>query len=388
MVFDALAAEVEALDVPAGGEALAELLHIQDRFTAHLMAAVGEFGASGEWELDGATSVRAWLRHRGRLSAGDAARLARTSTRLRSAPVTQGMWLSGDLSGGHVQAVVANLTEATAPLFAEHEPELVPVLASVEPVDAPTFMREWRLRADALVGLEDGPDEPVRSLFHSRTLDCRSVLKGGFDPEGAELIDTALRLVMTDDDSTDGDRVRLPAERRADALVDVCRHFLDHQQSRRGGRHRPHINVIVDLDAVGERGQGRLIDGTPLDRVTIQRLLCDCAVHRVVTRGRSQVLDYGRTTRTISPAMWASLVLRDRHCRAPGCDRRPQMCEAHHVTPWQDGGATSQHNLVLLCSRHHHVFHQPGWKLKLTTGARLEVIDPRGRHHTTDPPAR
>jgi predicted restriction endonuclease len=62
------------------------------------------------------------------------------------------------------------------------------------------------------------------------------------------------------------------------------------------------------------------------------------------------------------------------------------MCEAHHVVPWQDGGPTDQHNLVLLCSRHHHVFHQPGWKVVLGADARMEVVDPTGRHCTTDPP--
>jgi len=395
MVVEALEEQIRRLDVPSGGDAIAGLLRLQDAVAAKLTAAVGEFAASEAWAVEGATSVKAWLRHEGRMSSGDAHRLARAAARLCTCPATQEAWLAGTLSGGHVQAVVANVSEATAPLFAEHEPEMVPVLAALDPVDAPAVMREWCLRAEAVIDdAGDGPDQPERSLFHSRLMDCRSVLRGTFDPEAAEVVDTALRLAMTDDAvaeaeaEADGGRVRLPAERRADALVDVCRHFLDHQRGHRGGRHRPHLNVVVDLDAVENRGQGRLIDGTPLDPVTIQRLLCDAAVHRVVTDGRSMVLDYGRATRTISPAMWATLVLRDRHCRAAGCDRRPDMCEAHHVVPWQDGGPTDQHNLVLLCTRHHHLLHKPGWQAKLLPDATVEITTPDGRVLATKPPGR
>jgi hypothetical protein len=86
---------------------------------------------------------------------------------------------------------------------------------------------------------------------------------------------------------------------RADALVDVCRRFLDHQQQRRGGRHRPHLNVVATLDDLERRGHGRLVDGTILDAATLQRLFCDTGVHRVVTDGRSSILDYGTTTCTV-----------------------------------------------------------------------------------------
>ncbi len=47
---------------------------------------------------------------------------------------------------------------------------------------------------------------------------------------------------------------------------------------------------------------------------------------------------------------------------------------------------TAPENLVLLCSRHHHRFHHPGWHLKLRPDATLEVTDPTGRVRTTDPP--
>jgi hypothetical protein len=195
---------------------------------------------------------------------------------------------------------------------------------------------------------------------------------------------TALRLSETDD--VEGEPARSPSRRRADALVDVCRWFLDHQHHRPGGRHRPHVNVIVDLEVLEARGQGRLADGSLLDATTVQRLACDAGLHRVVTAGRSTILDYGTTTRTVPPPLFAALVVRDGRCRFGACDRPPQWCEAHHVVPVAEAGPTCMDNLVLACSRHHHVWHRPGWHVKLRPDGEVETTTPDGRIYVSRPP--
>jgi HNH endonuclease len=98
------------------------------------------------------------------------------------------------------------------------------------------------------------------------------------------------------------------------------------------------------------------------------------------------ILDYGTATRTIPAPLYNALVIRDRHCRFPGCDRPAAWCEGHHVRPWLSGGPTQLSNLVLVCSRHHHLLHQPGWHAKLLPDATLDVTDPQGRKRTTTPP--
>ena len=108
----------------------------------------------------------------------------------------------------------------------------------------------------------------------STTLDGRTAL----DPDAGQVVTTALRLATTDD--TGAAPARTPGHRRADALVEVCRWFLDHQHTNPRGRHRPHVNLVVDAD---------------------------------------------------------------------------------HVHHWEHGGPTRPDNLVLLCSRHHHRAHLPGW---------------------------
>jgi predicted restriction endonuclease len=81
-----------------------------------------------------------------------------------------------------------------------------------------------------------------------------------------------------------------------------------------------------------------------------------------------------------------ALVIRDEHCRFPGCDRPSVWCEGHHVVWVTEGGPTELANLLLVCSRHHHVLHQPGWHAKLRPDGNLKVTDPNGIVRETSPP--
>ena len=116
--------------------------------------------------------------------------------------------------------------------------------------------------------------------------------------------------------------------------------------------------------------------------------VCDAGIHRVITNGRSSILDYGTTTRTIPANLFNALVIRDRHCRFPGCDRPPEWTEAHHIRWVLDGGPTSLDNLTLQCTRHHHLLHTPGWHAKLLPDATLIVTAPNGRTLESQPPGR
>jgi Domain of unknown function (DUF222) len=383
-ILEPLADAIDRLELPVDGAVLADAFALADRLHAKLVAAVADHDVAEVWRDDGATSMTAWLRHHGRRSGRDAAWCTKTGRRLRDLPVTAAGYRDGLLSGGQLQAIVANLTDHTAGLFADHEAELVPHLAGLSVADAATVMQSWARHADATVD-DQPPTQPQRSLHLSRVLDGRRELTGSFDPEGGAVIATALRLAATGD--VDGEPHRSPTHRRADALVDVCRRFLDHQHHHRGGRHRPHLNVTCSLDDLEtRRGQGRLIDGTILDHTTVQRLLCDAGVHRVIRDGRSSILDYGTTTRTVPANLYNTLVILDRHCRFPGCDRPPEWTEAHHLQWISHGGPTRPDNLVLACSRHHHLLHTPGWHAKLLPDRTLHITTPTGHTLHSHPP--
>jgi HNH endonuclease len=70
--------------------------------------------------------------------------------------------------------------------------------------------------------------------------------------------------------------------------------------------------------------------------------------------------------------------VRDGGCIAAGCDRPAPWTDAHHLTHWLAGGATSLENLVLLCRTHHRAVHEGGWRLHHTSGRR--TLAPSARH--------
>jgi hypothetical protein len=385
-MFETLESAIEALVILADPEAVAAAHDLADRLAAKLNAAVGALEVAGGWDAGGAVSMTSWLRHATRQSNRDAARAAITARRLRQLPVTRAAWVEGRLSGGQVQAVLANLNARTIGVFAAQEAELVSALVPLGVADTATVARAWAARAEALCDEpEPDPDPPRRSLHLAETLAGRGELEASLDPEGSAVVRTALRLAESPDGG--GEPPRPAAQRRADALVDVCRFFLDHQGRRVGRRHRPHLNVVVDVDALAGGGAGQVLDGPVLDGATVGRLACDAGLHRVLTQGRSTILDYGATTRTAPANLWAALVVRDGHCRHPGCDRGPEWCEAHHIPPFPRG-PTSIDSMVLKCSRHHHLAHLKGWSEKLLPDGTLEVTTPRGLVLSSRPPPR
>ncbi len=56
--------------------------------------------------------------------------------------------------------------------------------------------------------------------------------------------------------------------------------------------------------------------------------------------GPTQPLELGRTTRVVTAAQRAALVVRDGGCVVAGCQRPPAWCEAHHLVQWLHGGPT------------------------------------------------
>jgi hypothetical protein len=384
-----LVAAVDSLDLGRTGEDIAAVLAAVDRLQAKLATALGEFDHDGLFELDAATSTTAWLRQHG-MSPGAAASLARTSKLMHRLPATRTAWLDGELSGGQVQAIASNVDPYTIDLFANDEVALVPLLGPLDVTETVDVMQHWKLRADAEV---DRPEPKLRrrAAHLSPLLDGRWRFDADLDSETGEIVRLGLRLA----ESRDGEgESRAPSERRCDAFADVFRFFLDHQQGTSPGtRHRPHLNVVADINDLEEWAEaaGRILNGGYLTPEGLAALLCDAKINRVITDGPSIILDYGTSTYTASAGLFRAVALRDQHCRHPGCDRPVEWCEFHHVIPWEPRspgdarGPTSITNGVLKCSRHHHIGHLPGWSEKLELDGTYHLTAPDGRSWTTRP---
>ena len=185
-------------------------------------------------------------------------------------------------------------------------------------------------------------------------------------------IDALLPPVSNDDDRT-------PTQRRADALEDLSRVYLETTETPEVGGEKPHINIHVDLNAL-EGNAGGLHEtetGSVLTVTTVRQLACDASVSRIIWNPESEIIDVGRKTRTIPAATRRALIARDRHCVMPGCHRNPRWADAHHITHWADGGTTNLNNLVLLCRYHHTLVHQdPTYELVLLEHIQQTTIPP------------
>jgi len=81
-------------------------------------------------------------------------------------------------------------------------------------------------------------------------------------------------------------------------------------------------------------------------------------ISRVLTDSAGQVIGLQALNDEITTAQRRTLAYRDLGCVARGCTRPPAMCDAHHLIHREHGGTTDLDNLVLLCKRHHVMWHQ------------------------------
>jgi hypothetical protein len=232
---------------------------------------------------------------------------------------------------------------------------------------------QWRETADAERATEDEERRFERRRLHlSAALDGMVRVDGELDPSTGQTVITALRAVEDADvrsrAGSGTDDARAPAQRRADALGEICRQWLDLAERPLVSGERPHVVVTMDIASL-ERRAGRLLDLEDVGRIdgeTARQLACDANVSRVITDAASQPLDVGRKAKVVPPALRRAVAVRDGGCAFPGCDRPSSWCDAHHVDHWADGGTTSIDNLVLLCRRHHRLVHHRRFTVQMT----------------------
>lgn len=380
-MVDALGKAIDTITVSHNPDDLAELFGPFDRLRAVLVRAVGEFDAHQSWQLDGATSMASWLRQHTRQTGATASGFVHQARRLRSLPVTEAAALDGTLSADQVKVMLANVSDTTAALYAEMEADMVPLLAALSVPDTTIVAKEWAAHADAVV--DDAAPRETEGAHLSPLADGTWRLDAHLSAEAGAVVKKAIEGALTHD--VDGEPGRTAAQRRADAFVDVCRWFLDHREEPPATRNRPHLDVVQSAAQFLLGGPATISAVTPIAAAIATRIACDAAVHRLLADGPTYIIEYGLATRSVSPALFRLIVVRDRHCRFPGCDRPPDWCEAHHIKPVHAHGPTCQENLALFCVRHHQLLHQPGWRMSMSRDGVITITTPAGRRLISTP---
>jgi hypothetical protein len=355
-------------------EDFAELHRVAELIEMERLRRLAEIERRRMFERDGHLSAAAWLAGRFRVAWGAAREHVRVARGLESMPATRGALDAGDLSMSAARVLVT-ARDADPAAFEPAEMQLVEAGRIHSIGDLQRVVAFWRQGVERERSL--GDDERLRArraLHASVTFDGMVRVDGDLDHLSGESLLTALRAVLDADARSrrEADE-RTPAQRRADALGEICRQWLDRVDRPSVAGERPHLTVTVPVETLrarqGSPGGGAELDHAgPVGPDLVRELACDAAVMRVVLSGRSQLLDVGRRTPVIPPAMRRAVIVRDRSCRFPGCDRPHTWCDAHHVAHWADGGSTAVENLLLLCRPHHRLVHRPG-------GFALELVD-------------
>ncbi len=334
------------------------LLDEADRCTARAVHRIDAMDRRRSFEKEGYLSLTSWLRDRCRRTASAAKSLVAVARSLRTMPKARHAYNRGAITFPAVQ-MLGIAADAHPDTFSRDEAMLVEHATQLSPSALRKTLDYWTQAADGEAGVEAAQRRfSRRKLFVSQTIDGMVRLDGDFDPVGGETLLAAIRS-LSDSGALDPSDKRTGPQRQADALVDVCRTYLDGDTHQSGGGRKPHLSVIVDLNTL-ETSSGAISEfesGTVVDAETARRLACDASVSRVIVSGASAPLDVGRSTRSVPAGLRRALVVRDRECTYKGCDRPPQWCEAHHIEHWAQGGDTSLANLRLLCRRHHRMMH-------------------------------
>jgi hypothetical protein len=150
------------------------------------------------------------------------------------------------------------------------------------------------------------------------------------------------------------------------------------------------ITVIVDADTLAsglhEHSVCETGHGVELAPGAVRRLLCEARITLVTKDGEGIPLNVGRERRLANRGQRRALRTMYRTCAVAGCDVLFGNCEIHHIHEWEQGGRTDLHNLLPLCSRHHHVIHEHGWRLQLAPDRTLTITQADGTTICVEPP--
>ena len=407
---------VEGLDV---------LHRMAQQVAAAQLAVIRALDSRGVPVAQGASSTKVWLRDRLRISIGSASKLVRLAAAVdQVVPATGDGLAAGAVNVEQAQVIANAVAELSAEvgvevrqqadrLLVEQAGALDPaglriagrrILEHVAPDVAEAHERrkleqaEQRARERRFFTLAPDGDGGVRlrGLLDDA---AAAIVRAALDPltsprrrhpqqgdEGCPDADRAPRAEGLPGGGHEGRRdrdddalldERTPAQRRADALVEICARVLAGGDLPAHGGDRPAVVVTVDFDVTAqELGAGTLDSGERVSPETVRRMACDAKLIPAVLGSRGIPLDLGRERRLFTGALRRALVLRDRGCAFPGCDRPPQWCDGHHLWHWADGGPTCLSNGCLLCDAHHDSVHRGGWQACLGADGLPEFIPP------------
>jgi hypothetical protein len=365
-----VAALDELVDARPGSLAEASTIEVLERQLSRLEAvvcqSVAAYEQSGDWMPTGARTATAWLATRTRLPKSAAARQLRLGRQATERPVASRAWEEGDIGTAQFATIGALRNERTEEALARDEALLVEEAGRLRFGDFARAAAYWAQLADP-----DGAEEAAEARRVARGFHLSQSLEGTWlgsltlGPVAGTIVADELarieRLLFCDDwarakellgtDPGPNDLPRTPAQRRADALVEMATRSKVAKES--ATRPAPLFSVLVGYETLGGRVL-ELANGTVLAPGDLAPWLTEADVERAVFGPKNRV-EVSATARLFTGATRRAIELRDRRCTHPYCDRPASECEVDHIVPYAQGGPTTQENGRLLCGFHNRL---------------------------------
>ena len=363
--MSAVADAMPSVSLPAPDRSIDELdaaiCRLASRIHAvnyELLVLVREFDDRMGWAKWGYSTCAEWLSWRCQISLSAAREKVRTAQALRDLPEISLAFGEGRLSYTKARALTR--------VAAEHGEDALLRYA----LDASAPDVEERCRQIRNVRPESVHD--ARRAWETRALSAwRNAARGTLclrvelPLDVGELVMKAIERALEREEIPDGVAERSPSgfqSQQADALVAIVKTYLEGGCAESGSgspstADRYQLVLHVD-EAALHRGAGRA--DAPLE--TVKRIACDASFVVVTEDERGTPLGVSPKQRVVSTPLRRALLARDRCCAFPGCHRE-KFVQAHHVEHWIDGGETTLQNLVLLCSYHHRLLHEGGYRI-------------------------
>ena len=318
--------------------------------TYELLVMIREFDERAGWLQWALHNCAEWLAWRCDLSMSTAREKLRVAHALKHLPAISKAFSVGELSYAKVRA----LTRVTN---RDNEDRLVEFALRHTAVTVAERCRELRC------GGEDSYDVAARA-FANRSLRIRRdhsrsmlVVTVELPLDAGALVEKALDKARDDEALEIQDLADTSwSTRQADAFVNLVTGYLSGKRGNGSDNHL--VTIHVDQSALAGNG-GRA--AVPIE--SVKRLCCDGHAVVITEAEDGEPLSIGRKSRLIPKAIERAVRARDNDtCTFPGC-RNHRFLHCHHVEHWSNGGETSVDNLLLLCTRHHALVHEGGFRI-------------------------
>ncbi len=372
MSIEALVEAIDELiaESPAShcdGESVTSLVRQLTRLESVTTHAVAAFEASGDWSADGAKTAAAWVSTVCRLPRAMGRRLVRRGRHLRHLPVTAQAFESGELTSAHLDAVASLRREDNKEILARDEAMLVKQAKRLRFEQFIRAVAYWDQLADP-----NGTEEAAEARRARRDVYLEPSFSGMYlgqmtlDPISGSIIANELNRIEQEFFKADWARARedlgkdpsledlwrTPAQRRADALVEMAaRSSVVGPDSPR--HPAPLFSVLVDWPTLSGR-VCELAEGIVVSPGELVDWLSVADLERAVMEPSGRV-EVSPKQRLFTGATRRAIELRDRQCCHPFCDEPADRCQADHIDPWCNSGVTTQENGRLLCGFHNRL---------------------------------